>query len=153
LTETEPIQPPEPTGPTWTRLLDQIDWYDRNAASNQKLFKVIKVIQVVFGSLVPVVATAGGARWVLGALGAGVVVLEAVQQLFQFHRNWISYRATCEALRREQHLFLVGAGVYARARDRVVLLAERLEDLVGRETAEWASASNALGKATTERDP
>jgi protein-S-isoprenylcysteine O-methyltransferase Ste14 len=134
-------------------LLEQIEWYDRNAASNQKWFKVIKVVQVVLGSLVPVVATAGGARWVLGALGAGVVILEAVQQLFQFHRNWISYRATCEALRREQHLCLVGAGVYAKARNPVVMLAERLESLVGRETAEWASASNALGEATKEREP
>ena len=34
--------------------------------------------------------------WVLGAMGAAIAVIESVQQLYQFHGNWISYRSTCE---------------------------------------------------------
>jgi hypothetical protein len=127
-------------GPTLERLEAQITWYDRHAKSSQTWFKTLKVSQIILGGLVPVVAAAGGARWVLGALGAAVVIIEGVQQLFQFHKNWISYRATCEALRREQHFFDVGAGPYQLARDPGRLLAERLEQLVGRETSEWAAA-------------
>jgi hypothetical protein len=133
-------------GPTWTRLTGQIDWYDRNAKKNQQWFKIIKLVQILLSALVPVVAVADGSRVILGALGAGVVVLEAVQQLYQFHRNWISYRSTCEGLKREQHLFLVGGGEYADAADRTVLLAERLEQLISRETGDWASLETAAQK-------
>ena len=138
---------PDLEGPTWTRLTEQLDWYDRNAGSNQRLYKLIKLGQVVLGALVPVAAAADGSRVLLGALGAGVVVLEAVQQLFQFHRNWIAYRATCEALKREQHLFLIGGGEYASAPNPTVLLAERLEALISRETGEWASLETSSQKA------
>jgi len=112
--DSRPVNTPETEGPTWTRLNEQIDWYNRKASTNQRQYKAIKLTQIVLGALVPVVAAINGSsRVILGALGAGVVVLEAIQQLFQFHRNWIAYRATCEALKREQHLFLVGGGEYA----------------------------------------
>jgi hypothetical protein len=42
-----------------------------------------------------------------------VVVLEAVQQLFQI--NWVLYRSTAEALIHEKYLYLSGAGPYAGA--------------------------------------
>jgi hypothetical protein len=128
----------EHEGPTWARLVDQLGWYERNAKKNQQSYKTLKLTQIILGALVPVVAAADGSRVVLAALGAGVVVIEAIQQLFQFHRNWIAYRSTAEALKREQHLFEVGAGDYAGP-DRMVVLAERLEALISRETGEWAS--------------
>lgn len=41
-----------------------------------------------------------------------------MQQLFQFQQNWITYRATAEALKHEQFLFLSEAGPYAGAQRR-----------------------------------
>ena len=134
--------------PTWTRLTEQIDWYNRKAGTNQRQYKAIKLTQIVLGALVPVVAAINGSsRVILGALGAGVVVLEAIQQLFQFHRNWIAYRATCEALKREQHLFLVAGGEYANVPNPTVLLAERLEALISRETGRVGSARGLVAEA------
>jgi hypothetical protein len=134
-------------GPTWERLEEQIGWYDRAARRNQLWFRGTKVVQLCLGAAVPVVATTAAPRWLLGALGAGVVVVEGAAQLFQFHRNWISYRATCEALRREQHLCRVHAGVYAGREDGMRLLAERLELIVGRETGQWAQAESSMAAA------
>jgi hypothetical protein len=138
-----------PVDPTWERLTGQLDWYDRNATKNQQWFKVLKLSQIVLGGLVPVVAAADGSRVLLGAFGAGVVVLEAIQQLYQFHRNWISYRSTAEALKREKHLYEVGGGEYAAAPEPKVLLAERLEALISRETGDWASLETASQKKPT----
>jgi hypothetical protein len=142
------IETIEHEGPTWARLTGQIDWYNAKAKRNQQWYKAAKLGQIILGALVPVVAAADGSRVLLAALGAGVVVIEAIQQLYQFHRNWIAYRATCEALLREQHLFEVGGGDYADAPDRTVLLAERLEALISRETGEWASL-----ETTTQKKP
>jgi hypothetical protein len=138
----------EHEGPTWARLVDQLGWYERNAKKNQQSYKALKLLQIILGALVPVVAAADGSRVVLAALGAGVVVIEAIQQLFQFHRNWIAYRSTAEALKREQHLFEVGGGDYAGP-DRKVVLAERLEAIISRETGEWASLETSAQKKPT----
>jgi hypothetical protein len=133
--------------PTLARLTGQLDWYNAKAKTNQQWYKTLKLCQILLGALVPVVAAIdNSSRVVLAALGAGVVVIEAVQQLYQFHRNWIAYRATCEALLREQHLYEAGAGDYAAVVERKVLLAERVEAVIGRETGEWAALETSSQK-------
>jgi hypothetical protein len=138
-------------GPTWERLEGQIAWYDRAAKRNQLWFRGTKVVGLVFGAAVPVVAATSAPRWLLGALGAGVVVVEGGSQLFQFHRNWINYRATCESLRREQHLFRASAGAYGDRASAPRLLAERLELIVSRETGQWAAAETLAVTAESKR--
>jgi hypothetical protein len=72
-------------------------------------------------------------------LGAIVVLLEGVQQLYQWQTNWLQYRSTAEALKHERYLFLAGAGPYRRP-DRRLVLAERVEGLVSQEHAKWTEA-------------
>ena len=82
-----------------------------------------------------------------------IVILEGLQQLFQFQQNWIAYRGTAEALKHEKYLYLVNAGDYARAERRDALLAELLEGLVSQEHAAWASTMRdraAQGTSTAE---
>jgi len=137
----------ERADPTLARLTGQLDWYNAKAKQNQQRYKGLKLLQIILGALVPVVATIdNSSRVVLAALGAGVVVIEAVQQLYQFHRNWIAYRATCEALLREQHLFEAHAGDYTEEAGRKALLAERVEAIIGHETGEWASLETSSQK-------
>jgi hypothetical protein len=99
----------------------------------------IKLVQIVAAAVIPVIAAADLAVWVAGALGALVVVLESVQQLFQFHSNWNRYRSTAESLKHEKYLYVARAGAYATAKDPAALLAERVESRVSREHAAWAS--------------
>jgi hypothetical protein len=133
--------------PAWQRLENQISWYGRKSAYNQRQFKAVKVSQIVVAALVPVLAAAAGPpRWSLGALGAIVVILEGVQQLFQYQQNWITYRSTCEALKHEKFLYLADAGPYAHTRKKDALLAERVEGLVSQEHARWTSGQEELLK-------
>ena len=122
--------------PAWARLVDQLEWYSRKSSAAQRAFKWVKVVQLVIGAAVPVVAGAGGPALLTAALGAAVVVLEAVQQLYQWQTNWVLYRSTAEALKHEKYLFLSSAGPYATA-DRLRVLAERVEGLVSQEHAKW----------------
>jgi hypothetical protein len=132
-----------PDGPAWDRLQDQLDWYDRKSAHHKRWFQRVKVGQIVIAAAIPAVAAAGASAAVAGALGAVIVVLEGLQQLFQFHENWLTYRATAEALKHEQYLFLAGAGPYTAAARPSVLLAERVESLVSQEHASWAQVQQA----------
>jgi hypothetical protein len=122
--------------PTWERLEDQLDWYDRKSLAAQSAYKRVKVAQLVLAAGVPV-AVASAAPGVLTAvLGGLVVVLEGVQQLYQWQTNWVLYRSTREALAHEKFLYLAGAGPYSGA-ERRRILAERVEGLVSQEHAKW----------------
>jgi hypothetical protein len=126
--------------PAWQRLEDQIGWYDRKSLSNQRWFKRIKVAQIAVAAAIPAAAGAGASAAVAGVLGAVIVVLEGIQQLFQYQQNWITYRSTCEALKHEKYLFQSAAGPYADARRPEALLAERVEGLVSQEHAKWTAS-------------
>jgi uncharacterized protein DUF4231 len=132
-----------PEGPVWERLLEQLRWYDEKSTHHKLWFQTLKVLQLVIAAAIPVIAAAGASAAVGGALGATIVVLEGMQQLFQFQQNWITYRATAEALKHEQFLYLAEAGPYAAAPRPLALLAERVEALVAQEHASWAQAQQA----------
>jgi len=126
----------------WDRVDSQIQWYGRNARRSKRNYMRIKLVQIVAAAFIPVLAAASLPSWVLGGLGAGVVVLESVQQLFQFHSNWTHYRSTSEALKHEKYLYLAHAGAYATVANPEALLAERIENRVSQEHASWASEQN-----------
>jgi hypothetical protein len=134
------IAPVEPGDPTFERLEDQIRWYDRKSAENQRRFKIVKAIQLLAAAAIPVVATLDAPAAIPAALGAAIVVLEGFLQLNQYQPNWSAYRSTCEALKHEKFLYLAHAGPYRGCEDARALLAERIEGLVSQEHAKWVSA-------------
>lgn len=128
-----------PLSPTWARLEDQLDWYDRKSAHAQRWFKWLKICQLVTAAAIPVMAGNSAPAWLVGGAGALIVVLEGLQQLQQYQQNWASYRATCERLKHERFLFMAQAGPYATSPEPEALLAERIEGLVSQEHAAWVS--------------
>lgn len=125
--------------PTWARLEEQIEWYDRKSGQAQRWFKRLKIAQIVTAAAIPVMAGNSAPAWLVGGAGALIVVLEGLQQLQQYQQNWASYRATCERLKHERFLFMAKAGPYATATNPEALLAERVEGLVSQEHAAWVS--------------
>jgi len=135
---------------TLDHLQDQIEWYDRKSGHNQRFFKWLKFLTIAAAAFVPFLAKVDGMSWVTAGLGVFIVVLEGLQQLNQYHSNWISYRSTCEALKHEKFLYLAEAGPYASANDAHALLAERIESLISQEHAKWASTQEQAKKEKTE---
>jgi hypothetical protein len=136
-----PMSPLPPEQAAWARLEQQIAWYDDKSGHNQRRFKLLKICQIVIAAAIPVIAAGEGDGWrtAVAIGGAAIVVLEGLQQLFQYQQNWAAYRSTCERLKHEKHLFAAGAGPYADAARPCALLAERVEGLVSQEHAAWAS--------------
>ena len=142
LTPPRPSSAPEPAPPTE----EQIAWYSRGARRSKRWYLRIKVVQIVSAAAIPVLAATDLPTWVAGGLGALIVVLESVQQLFQFHSNWTHYRSTAEGLKHEKYLYLARAGSYAAAANPEALLAERVEGKVSQEHSAWASEQNQSGQ-------
>jgi hypothetical protein len=137
--DVRPVQPPPAASPTWARLEEQIEWYDRKSGHAQRWFKGLKIAQIVTAAAIPVMAGNSAPAWLVGGAGALIVVLEGLQQLQQYQQNWASYRATCERLKHERFLFVAQAGPYLDSPQPEALLAERVEGLVSQEHAAWVS--------------
>src|SRR5262249_18896616 len=97
------VPPAAAEDPTWDRREDQISWYDRRSADNQRRYKWLKLLEIAVAASLPVVAAVHSPVGVTGGLAAVVVVLEGAQHLFQFQQNWITYRSTAEQLKHERY--------------------------------------------------
>ncbi len=142
--------PSRDTDPTWERLEDQIDWYDKKSKRCQNAYKRIKIVEIVAAALIPFLSALNisqgneawfghSVSWIIGGLGVLITILEGMLHLNQYQQNWIAYRSTCEGLRHEKYTYLAKAAPYQDAPDPHSLLAERIESLVSQEHAKWAS--------------
>jgi len=120
----QPVDPAERDDTLWQALNAQFRWYERAATRNRVSYQALKVVAMVFGAAVAVLAAADAPAAITAELAASVVVLEGVQQVFQFHPNWITYRATAETLRQNAFLYVARVGPYASAESRRDQLAE-----------------------------
>src|SRR5215210_8383925 len=75
--------------PTWDRLEDQLNWYDRKSSENQRHYKWLKLLELSVAAVLPVVAGVQSPVWVTGGMAAIIVFLEGMQHLFQFQEHWI----------------------------------------------------------------
>jgi hypothetical protein len=145
--------------PTWERLEDQIAWYGTRSQAAQRVYNRLKIVQIVMGALIPFFAGFQTQMQsvlprdmsllpalLIAALGVVIVVLEGAQHLKQYHQNWLTYRATAEALKHEKYLFLADAGPYGAVDDKRGHLAERVEELISNERTGWV-ATRARGEA------
>ena len=119
--------------PAWARLEVQLHWYERAWGWNRAWYRVLKLVQIALAVAIPVVVLVEPSwiRWLVVGLGVGVVVLEAIQQLFQFNTLWIEYRCVATQLGRERALFLAGGGPYRglEVAEGLAVLAERVAEI------------------------
>jgi hypothetical protein len=146
----EAVPPQAAEDPTWERLEDQINWYDRRSGDSQRRYQWLKLLELAVAASLPVVAALDSPVWVTGGLAAVIVVLEGAQHLYQFQEHWITYRSTAEALKHERFLYLARAGPYV-GEDRHRQLAERLEGLVSQEHAKWTASHHEARGRSEER--
>lgn len=121
----------------YERLEDQINWYDTKSADAKWWHQRTKFFEILCAALIPVAASKQpDAAVVLGIL---IILLESVQHLAQWSKNWIVYRTTCESLKQEKYSYIAGAGIYdgLNQENAKKLLVERVEALISSEHTKW----------------
>jgi hypothetical protein len=121
---------------TLGRLETSIDWYRTRGRVHNYADKIARVSVLVVAAAIPVSIALGATPATAALLGALVVGLQGLQEVFQFQRNWIAFAAAREALVREKYLYLAGAIPYD-GDDRRRLLATNVERLIAAETLAW----------------
>jgi len=123
------------------RLEDQINWCDKKSQLNQKLFKWLRIIEIVAAVLIPFLAgyisqSVSKIKFVIGLLGVIVGVIAGVVSLCKFHEHWIEYRTTSETLKHHKYLFLTKSSPYDDENAFNVLV-ENVESFISKENSNW----------------
>ena len=125
------------------RLGDQIAWYDRKSATNQRWFKRLRFAEIVAAATIPFLSGFAdrslAIKIAIGTLGVVVAVIASLLGLLQLQEHWIEYRATAESLRKEKFLFLTQTEPYDKD-DAFHLLVQRVEGLLSKENTDWAQS-------------
>ena len=127
--------------PAWLRLENQLKWYDTKSLHSQHWYKLLKMAQISLAVSIPIMSLlpADYAKWTTATAGTVIALLEAAQQMNQYATLWVTYRSTAERLKHEKFLFLSAAGPYRGLleHERLIQLAERVEEHVSTEHANW----------------
>jgi hypothetical protein len=124
------------------RYTRAIKYYDDRAKMNQRWHHIcsiyVLVTSVVIAPLLSIDSLLGGYGRIFAAvLAPTVAIVAGVASHFRFNENWLSYRATWDALQHEIHWRDAKNHGYKTAEDRNALFVERVEALISREGSEW----------------
>jgi hypothetical protein len=128
----------------WQELVWRFSYYNGAATRHRIWYQVLKVITLLLGAAVTVLAARNSPAGVTAGLAAAGVAVEGISQLFQLHSQWISFRRVAELLR--QHAFDYAARVAPYdGPDRRDLLAKAIRTITANENATWAKAMDKPG--------
>ena len=138
-----------------------LTFYDNRARSSKTVYRVFSVYLIVASSVLTLlVALAPDQelwRITTAALSATLAVAAGMLAHLKSHENWLSYRASWDAIERERRLFETGSGPYCSFPDKASLFVERVEAVLTKEGTDFFArhASNEkqdanAGKSGTE---
>lgn len=132
------------------RLDDQIRWYSKKSAQNQKWFKKLQITSIIASAFIPflsgyITETSIILKVITGIMGLLVAAITATLSLYKFQENWLMYRTTCESLKHEKYLFLTRTDPYHVA-EPFPLLVQRVESLISKENTNWSRYMKKIDK-------
>jgi hypothetical protein len=124
------------------RLREQDRYYLGVSRQSKLAYQIIKVVQLIAAGSVTVTAALHFAAPLSASLGALIVILEGVQQLFQFHATWIRSATTAMALERTEALYHAATEPFDGP-NRLQVLARQIETICSAEVTNWAKQASA----------
>ena len=126
------------------RLEDQLKWYDKKSSFNQRMFKRLVVIEILFSITIPFLTSFSSdekpeIKIIIGTMGITIALIAGLLSLYKFQENWINYRTTAETLKKEKYQYLTKSGVYNNKKETEVfnLLVLRVEAIISTENTHW----------------
>ena len=127
-----------------TRVLDQIQWFDKKSVQNKKWFLYLKIIEIVLSLFIPfltsfIINAESPFKYIVSLIGIIVAAIAGIVTLVKFNENWIEYRSIAETLKLEKFLFLSKAGPYKNNQEAYTLFVERFEFHIATSTQKWVN--------------
>ena len=122
-----------------SRYGKETNWYDKRAIWNHRAYQIFQWAAIVLSASTAVLVVIGNGplKWFAVVVAMLVAISTAALKAFKYQENWISYRTTCETLRKEFHYYEAGIHGYEDAEDKEALFVDRVESLISRENTLW----------------
>jgi len=128
-----------------SRLEDQISWYSRKSSMNQRMFKRLQLVTIIFSTSIPFLTAYTSdneiVRVIVGLIGIAVAAITAISGLYKYQENWLAYRTTSESLKHQKFLYLTGTEPY-HDEDAFNLLVQNVEMTISKENSNWSKQMN-----------
>ena len=125
---------------------DLLAFYDRRAVTAKFGHNCCSIYVIVISvAIAPIQALSLGhdssdkGKIIVAVISPTLAIVAGLAAHFKFHENWLSYRSTWDAMRRELALMKAGAGPYSDSQDRNAQFVERIEAMVANEAKEFYS--------------
>jgi hypothetical protein len=122
------------------RVAQRSMWYGESANKNRRMYLKLKGTQLLLAATIPVVSVAAASnaqRWTDAVLGSLIGIVEGWLQLGQYQQNWLLYRTTREALKREEFLYSAAAGPYRAVANKDEVYVDRCDAITSGESSRW----------------
>ena len=124
------------------RYNNQVKWYDEKSKLNQKIYKILQWIIIIFAAITPILILQR--EYFINIIAAVLAIIVAIsagsQKAFNYQENWINYRTTCEVLKKEYFFYTNKVQGYENAANPEGLFVERVESIISKENVYWIAA-------------
>lgn len=124
------------------RVDDQISYHSSRSKYSKTRFQTMRIVEILAAALIPFLAgyvtTMPIMQVAVGALGVLIAVITGALTLYSFEQNWMTSRATVEALSHEKVLFRTGAEPY-NVENPFPLFVDKVETLLASEQSQWVA--------------
>jgi hypothetical protein len=136
------------------RVDDQVTWYSKESGRAQSAWKRLRLAEVVAAALIPFAAAYApqhlAAQIAVALLGVVVAIITGALGVYKFQENWLLYRGTAEALKRERFLLLTRVAPYNGDSPEKEFIA-RVEGILGKEGEAWQQATAQAQRPTGDQ--
>jgi heme/copper-type cytochrome/quinol oxidase subunit 3 len=122
-----------------TRYETAVNWYDAKSIRNKFWYYFIQTSLITLSAVTPILALVE-LKWPTTITASVVAILTGLLKFLQLQENWLNYRAVCETLRKEFHIFNADIGDYSHAIDKQQLFVDRVENVISREHTLWQAS-------------
>lgn len=120
------------------RYRDQLSWYSKRSRQYKKWYHCLQVAIILLAAFLPgMTALVPEKLWIITLMSSLLAFLTAILKAFNFQEDWISYRTTAEALKREKYYYDAKIGDYSTTKNAEQLFVDRIEDLMSIENTFW----------------
>ena len=98
------------------RVKEMMAYYYKNAELEKRCFIIMRSITVILGAIVPIIVNINSpfSIAITTALSTAVVIIIALESVYQFRGRWKNHRAAEQMIMRETTFFLTRTGPYEK---------------------------------------
>lgn len=148
------------------RVDNQIEWYEKKAAFNKFRYRIIEIIIIVSGALIPFINSVTifypnkdpqtvpypSLLFISSLLGFIITIVTGLSKMEKYFESWTLYRTNAEVLKKEKFMYLNNAGQYSKLpqEDRDKLFVENIEFILSSEVTKYFSMQEKVRQSVLE---